>query len=222
VFKNAASVYYQCLSQLCIGPGPHNIVPVGNACLLSQQFAITAHHCVSPGPKPGLKMMAFSGEAVYECVPFLPFPEHDLCVVELTRELGRCGEGRPLSFPTWLGGPISLGSTVGYLGRFCVKRDQDEIVGSIFFSSAEVSFPTRSGFALANGFVEPGFSGSPVFLPDGALVGVIEKLLEIRCQSQFNGADLVRFPVVRPVNRVAERIAALPGVPGLWQGGTRI
>jgi hypothetical protein len=211
MFKTAAAMYWNLLCNIGGGNGPHDGKSLGFGCLLTPNHFITANHCVTEALSRYSFLVALTHKGLSKCKPVWSSEDHDLCVLLLEdildpRHVSEC----PTSFPSDFRQAVSWGSTVGYISAFSRADESGETNRYTFFSSAEISFLARGDgaakFALASGFIESGVSGSPVFLPSGAFVGVIVQSQEVPRLSHRGRIDRVRFPVFSRIWQVAEHI----------------
>jgi hypothetical protein len=103
---------------------------------------------------------------------------------------------------------IFLGSQVGFISQLKLHKTLDETSTRSHFSATFVSMllpgknATHVRFALSGTVMQKGFSGSPVFLPSGSIVGVLVESLSFRANFDDENAPIYVLPVISPVRPV--------------------
>jgi hypothetical protein len=102
--------------------------------------------------------------------------------------------------------------SVGHLSRL---SKVNEITGnresSVFFSGGFISHLIRkpeTRWAVIGGFCEDGFSGSPVFLNDGSLLGVLVETIQTGSETDHPIPQMYMFPVISALAPFRDQILA--------------
>ena len=149
----------------------------GLSCLLSPIHVLTAAHNVRNAMEKYAWPVVSKFDGLFKCESLWASEEWDIAILQATDLISPANHETPDRYPVISYQPIKLGMTVGYLSwlhkNFVSRRSMVK-----YFSSAHVAFrgeseEGHSRWDLSSGFVEPGFSGTPVFLPDASLVGIV-------------------------------------------------
>src|SRR5690349_19281055 len=107
---------------------------------------------------------------------------------------------------------MHLGREVGVFSRLSLADEEGARDSLSLFTSGRVSsfhFPTDDNqklmYGLANTVVQPGFSGSAVFLADGFIVGVLVQTLSFPTDLEHLSLGRYVLPLVSPLLRNARR-----------------
>jgi hypothetical protein len=178
MFQAACAIYEPCLVQVGGPTSGGGATLHGTGCLLSPVHFITALHVVKDATARygGIAVAKYDG--LYKAKLLASCPKCDVAVLEAIDKLDTSSLKKPGTWPAFKENhAFARGMTVGYMS-FLRKADAAGKPSTFtFFSAAHVSFLGRDEhnnprWVLSGGFSESGFSGSPVFLPDGTLVGV--------------------------------------------------
>lgn len=178
MFQEACAVYRECLCSVGGGGPTNNPRIFGYSCLLSPQHVLTCRHIVANLMKRFEWLVAFKREGIFKCEVIFDDRQTDLAVLVTTEQITE-GQGKPCAnYPLLARQSLTQGMTVGYLTRLWKQDHKGEQGVYNYFSSAHTSylFDTEHGttvWVLSGGLIESGFSGSPVFLPDGSLIGKV-------------------------------------------------
>jgi len=212
MFQKATRMYSNLLCNMGGGDSPQQAKLGGYGCLLTPDHVITANHCLTAALREHSFPVALTGNALRKAMLIWRSEEYDVCVLHLQEVLHSFPAlNNPQVYPTDFERPAELGNIVGYLSAFHRADESGEENRYTFFSCAPISFLASRGchgprFALASGFIESGVSGSPVFLPCGAFVGVVVQSQEIPITCHDSTVQRVRFPVFSAIRPVAADI----------------
>ena len=172
----------------------------GRGCLIGPAHVLTALHVVelirrnykslAVGKHDGL----FSADIVYSD------SSSDIAVLKVGELVEPLNQEPPALYPTISERVPEIGMAVGHLS---ILNKQYEGTGKrfagMFFSAGHVAFMLRVPelrWAIVGGFCESGFSGSPAFLPDGSLIGVIVETTQTMADSAQAVPQAFTFPVI--------------------------
>lgn len=166
---------------------------LGTGFHVSPTIVITANHFF---PAQGGSPTILNDSGVFQCSFHHQSPDRDIAILSVGGQISP--QGDPQSHPMTLTCVASFpqqGMTVGYMS-ILRKHDQGrDRRYNVFFDGAfthEIgNGPQHSQWVINNGLMEEGFSGSPVFLPTGEIVGVIVRATQVM--------TFVNDPVLQPV-----------------------
>ncbi len=215
MFENACTFYTRSLCQV---GGEHVVVAAmrGMGCLLSATHILTAHH-------NHLKLVEEYGhssvlkyDGIFRCELEEAYPNHDVCLLRAT-DLIEAHElwPAPPKYPEILAARPNLGSKVGFLS-YLHRTDPDGGGPHMYthFAGAHLAFRLVERphpvywWALSASLCDPGFSGSPSFLQNNGLVGLIVQAREvISAPSGFESIPL-HLPVMADITGLKAAIKA--------------
>ena len=221
MFRDAVSLYWDCLCSVGSGggPGDREAKSCGLGCCLSPTLAITAHHVVEEALAEGGWVVILRGDGLFKTEFAFASREADIAVLKLTEKTRSLSGTAPGRYPTQFATNVTVGYTVGYLWRMHRTDSNGKQQLHTAFSAAEVSFISRDpdrgpGFALRAGLIADGCSGAPGFLAGGALAGVLVRPLELPSAGpstvlRTGGTGLPRFPVLKPITSVSQKLVEM-------------
>lgn len=201
---------------------PKSRHPIGQVFLVSPRVVVTAAHVVEKGGngalRVGLRDGVWSTElAIYDL-------DADVAVAVLSQRLEEMSlnVGAPTSFPAVSDSPLCFGDSVallGYLRRKDVETEKP--VSQVIVTSGILSHWRKAGeqsvhWAVHGAFAEPGFSGGPVFTPDGRFVGVTSGNDLMYSQTALNAP--MEFPLFAPLLPHREKIMEVVAASGQGAG----
>jgi hypothetical protein len=153
-----------------------NIAVLGAGCLLTADRLITAQHLVLETQAAGGSLRVIKVDGSFECRVIWQNAASDLAILRTTRCLQPSTQSLPAAYPHIASALPQQGMLLGYMAT--LKRTGGAVTNNKYFASGFVSFlnyhrDKAIRYVLASGFIEAGFSGGPVFLPDRSLVGVL-------------------------------------------------
>jgi Trypsin-like peptidase domain len=219
MFTSSAAHFFDCTCS--VGGGRYGKPAVGRmhgmGCLLDKSHVLTAAHCWT-GVQDEYEWPAVATlDGLYRCDVAFYSEESDILLLRLLE--------RVLKSPTSLEQPeryaqlgddqIFLGSQVGFISRLTLHKTFDETSTRSHFSAAFVSMlvpgknATQVRFALSGTVMQKGFSGSPVFLPSGSIVGILVESLSFRANVDDENAPIYVLPVISPVRSVIHALRSV-------------
>lgn len=212
MFDDACAMHWD--AQCIVGGGGAAVAPkiFGMGCLITPEIGITASHVYRSieanfsFPVVGRFDGWFRSEILFDS------PQHDVMILRTIEKIkDRPGQPRPTRFPGLLRTPMRLGSVVGYLARLRMPNSQGGETGHTYFAhgSASSLLPADGNtirVLITGGVVQKGFSGGPVFLPDGELVGVIVEALRFPIDPAAPLLTVHNFPIATPLAPVQREI----------------
>ena len=207
MFKEAAPVYFNALADFYALKPNGRVAPLGLGCALSGRHVLTAQHVLDQLPG-GLKPVVAHKGRMAAFTTVISSPKHDLALVEMGEiiEQKKVDPAGPVTAKLSRETPL-WGMSVGYFGRVRRSTPENQQNVNTCFMKAHLSFPVRDeagSWALTPSFLESGFGGGPVFLPDGRLIGVITMLREL--QGNTAGGSQVMLPIMSPVGSIVNAI----------------
>lgn len=176
MFQNAARQYWRLKAQVGDEAGIK-----GMGCRIAPTFVLTAMHVVQ-GVKSG---KAILDDGLWRWSLNRTWPQRDLALLELvdcTKPI--CGaDPAATTFPSIADAQPFLGQSLGYLAHLSLRDEYGERSSHTYFGHGHVAF-FKTGdageilFALGGGAIQRGFSGGPVFEPNGRIVGVLVQSLQ--------------------------------------------
>lgn len=178
MFQKACSVIEPCLVQVggATPDGGANLH--GTGCLLSALHVLTACHVVQEAKAKYGTIAISKYDGLFKAEVMASSSKADIAVLQTTDKLQDASLPKPTAWPDFQEDfKPRRGMSLGYLS-FLRKNDPGGIPRTcVFFSGGHVAYLARDKqdnprWTLDHGFSESGFSGSPVFTPDGTIVGV--------------------------------------------------
>jgi hypothetical protein len=178
MFQSACALYRECLCSFGAGGPKQKPRIFSYSCLVSPKHVLTCRHVVAGLSERFPWLVTFRRDGIFRCEEIFDDVQTDVAVLGIGQQLSASESAPCSSFPLLSQQPIGQGMTVGYLTRLWKKDFAGEQGVYTYFSSAHTSYryDTEHGtsvWVLSGGLIESGFSGSPVFLPDGSLIGKI-------------------------------------------------
>jgi len=176
MFDGACALYTPCLCQI-YGVLPNDqIAVIGSGCLLGPDRLITARHVVVDTQTAGASLRVSKVDGSFEATVNWNDTKSDIAVLRTTKCLQPISQPLPTSYPQIANVLPAQGMLLGYMAT--LRRTGGAIKYNKYFASGFVSFLNYHAdrairYVLASGFIEGGFSGGPVFLPDNSLIGVL-------------------------------------------------
>ena len=170
----------------------------GLGCAMSPRHVLTAAHVAQQGLQACGQASALVGMRLHRCEVVYRSDKLDLAVLQLGKVVFEHKDHWvPDAFPKAASQRPGFGMSVGYMG---VLRRAGDSYSS--FSPASLSFFMRDGsgnWALSGGFIESGFSGGPVFLPDGSVIGLMIQSMQFTGGADNQVPHLHTVPVMSPL-----------------------
>jgi S1-C subfamily serine protease len=176
MFDGACALYTPCLCQI-FGVLPNDqIAVIGSGCLLGPDRLITARHVVEDTQSAGGSLRVWKTDGSFEAKVIWNDMSSDLAILRTTKCLQPSGQAQPTTYPQIASVLLAQGMLLGYMAT--LRRTGGAVKNNRYFASGFVSFLNHHTdkavrYVLASGFIEGGFSGGPVFLPDNSLIGVL-------------------------------------------------
>ena len=205
LFTEAYAVYRKLLCQ--IGGGSPTIEGrlFGSGCLISNHHILTARHVVNTLPDFTEWPVVLKYDGLFQCDILFESSEHDLMILEANRRIATSSQPAPTEFPEFVVGHPKFGSSVGHIARLKSTTEDGRTNSHTYFSPSTVSMyaPSRPDeatmYVLANGIVQPGFSGCPVFGADRTLHGILVQCYQFPIHSENQITQIHSLPIMSPV-----------------------
>ena len=209
MFQHACQLYWPCLCTVGGGDSPVEAKLYAKGCMISSTLATTAHHVVDTMARRYSWPVVVKHDGLHRCEIAQSWPEADIAVLRTVERLEAAELSPPSTYPSEYGPTPTFGMSVGYFGTLVRRDGAGGDASATYFADASVCGLVRSSgevarWMLSRGFAEGGFSGSPVFRPDGAFTGIV---IQSQCwvSETPEGAP---YPVVVPVMSPLHPIAA--------------
>jgi hypothetical protein len=184
----------------------------GIGCTLDAKHVLTANHIWAEINHRYEWPTVLRRDGGFRCEVAFKSPQHDIMILRATEQMSDGVSDSIVTYPTFAREPISLGSSVGFMSRLRLHRTIDDVASYTHFAFGTVAMnmPSEDGhapqFALSSTVSQQGFSGSPVFRPDGSIVGVLTGGLSFCADFQDDSAPIHRLPLVSPVYSVLQQL----------------
>ncbi len=179
MFRSAVAVYQDLFCSFGGGSAETDARIHAMSCLVSPRHVITVAHVLRDIAKTYSWPVVSKFDGLFRCETAFISDEDDIAVMQTTDLIAphQYQLRPPQAYPEVSPKDVAWGMRVGYLSRLR-KPESSGRNDSMYFSSADVAYRGESEegharWVFSSGFSEPGFSGSPVFLADGSLVGVL-------------------------------------------------
>ena len=216
MFSKSAGLFFNC--QCSVGGGcsdsPRSARIFGIGCLLDENHVLSAAHCWT-GIEARFEWPAvMTLHGLFRCELAFCSEESDIMLLRMVEHIQKPPGDfeQPKQYAALSDEHVFLGSQVGTISQLNLLDRQGETSTRTHFSAGFVSMwllenrPPR--FALSGTVIQKGFSGSPVFLPSGLVVGVLVESLSFRANFLDPQAPIYVLPVISPIHPI---IASLRG-----------
>jgi len=184
-------------------------------CLLDRNHVLTAAHCWTGVQDKYEWPAVLTSDGFFRCEVAFYSEDLDILLLRLLELVQPSPRSLALkqseSYAQLGNDEIFLGSQVGFISRLRLYT-LDDTSAHTHFSAAFVSMmlpgSARRGlryhprFALSGTVIQDGFSGSPVFLPSGSIVGVLVQSISFRANVDDENAPIYVLPVISPIRPV--------------------
>jgi hypothetical protein len=204
MFSDAAELHLNCLARIGQQLDARTFTPSGCGCALDAAHTLTAWHVVSPTIAAGEQIIVYRRDGVYAACPIWSDDREDLCVLRSTGTI-RSDENRVESYPALARALPFVGTPVGTVSLLRLPEEFQGYAVHQFFSAGHIAaiFPAHDAeslrLALTPLLVQRGFSGSPVFLQDGSIAGIVTGFLTFRIEPSEPRYHFT--PLVVPIGR---------------------
>ena len=204
MFQEACRLYHLCNCAVGGGPASDRRGRIfGRGCLVSPTHVITATHVVKPLARQTFTRRdgLFGAEIVFAD------EQYDVALLRATERI-ETWDNEPVSqFPPLCDRLPEIGMLVGYMGTLHkTNAVTGKSRGYTYFAANYVSFRNDSSWILGGGFGESGFSGSPVFLPNGNLIGVMTGSMTFSADLDNDPGIPQHFPSIAPIKPFVQQI----------------
>lgn len=180
-----------------------------NGCCLTDQFVLTAlhNHAMALRKYGGTEVMTYRG--VFRAELAASAPEHDVAVLALGEQIKSSDRPAPERFPRIDEKPLEHGASVGYITRLARNFTGDRLETAWLLQTGHVAmrFPDNPRhWGLTTSFTEGGFSGAPAFSPEGDLLGVLVRVVQIG-SAELPVAKTHEFTVIAQLHDLAGQLA---------------
>jgi len=179
----------------------------GCGCLLHPRYVLTAAHIWNGVRETHHWPIVTRPTGAFRCEVVQEWKEWDIMVLRLLQKLPRFPEEETVlqRYASLSDSRVFLGSHVGVISRLTLFDEFLSRDSKAHFSAGYVSmlWPAKDGqlemHALSNIVVQRGFSGSPVFLPDGSIVGVLVQTISFPIDFEEPDGSRYVLPIMSPV-----------------------
>jgi hypothetical protein len=218
MFQEAAAKHLKSYCQVGGGSGPDtkDIKFHGVGSALNANHIITARHVWTTIKDHYEFPVVFTKTEMIRCGVAFESAEYDILILRRVDVLIKLPVDSEEQYVALSAMPLELGASVGFISDLKLPQPLRDCPIHAHFSSATVSMifpPTKLSegllFALSGTVIQPGFSGSAVFRPDGSIVGVLVKTLSFRADFENLRAPIYVLPVVSPIWPLNKQINAV-------------
>jgi Trypsin-like peptidase domain len=216
MFEKAAALHHK--AHCCVGgandrTGDGSVHGIG--CFIRPSYILTAAHVLrAVGDRYDWPLVT-TATGGFKCEFRKTWPAWDIAVLKVVARIP--DDSVPAELDTTFA-PLSevnvyLGSAVGVFSRLRLYDEFGDHDSKAHFSCGYVSmwmFPEDSSgtynLALSNIVIQAGFSGSPVFLPDGSVVGVIVRMLSFPANFEDPSEGRYHLPIMAPLSKIRAEV----------------
>ncbi len=184
MFQMACQTIQSCLCRYW-GIVDDKIRVIGSGCLLASDLVLMARHLVIDTQTQGGEPTIFKRDGVFQCRIEWDNANSDLVLLRTVNCTKQSSQPPPTQFPV-IGSVLpNQGMLLGYMA--CLRREGAHLINLPYFSSGHVSFIKHSDheamrYVFSGGIIEGGFSGGPVFQPNGSIIGVLVSAFQTQTQ----------------------------------------
>jgi hypothetical protein len=196
-------------------------VCVGMGCFLSKDIVLSAAHVWGGVRHRYDSPCVTHSTGGFRCQVLREWSDWDVIVLRTVERIAGPQVPKTLgsvtnSHPTLSQDRMYLGREVGMISMLSWIDEEGSRDSRSLFTSGRVSsfhFPTSEDqklkYGLANTVVQRGFSGSAVFLPDGAVVGVLVQFMSFPVDRENISWGRYLLPLVSPLHEIRDEIVGL-------------
>jgi hypothetical protein len=187
----------------------------GMGCVLDSSHVLTARHVWTQIEKNYSWPVVLKFDGLFRCEIALESVAHDIMVLRTAAKLEAVQMETPTTFPSLSSSLLFIGASVGFISALRLHESFQKSTRHTYFGSGSVAFlvcPTddlAATYALSGCVVQKGMSGSPVFRPDGSLVGVFIETLSFATDILDPASPMYLLPVVSPIRPLLSQIQTL-------------
>lgn len=186
----------------------------GMGCVLDDFHILTARHCWTGISDKWDWPVALAFGTLFRCTIAAEFPDDDIAVLRISEQIDNRPAQRPNSYPSLSRKPISWGTSLGFMSRLRLPKENGNMTSYAYLAAGVVSILLPNGtdahrFALTNALVQKGFSGSAAFRPDGSIVGVIVECFTFFIDPENQLIPPHQLPVVSPISHLIGQLDAV-------------
>jgi hypothetical protein len=200
MFEEAARKHSQWICSVGGGSPAVQGMLHGMGCVLDDYHVLTATHCWSEISNKYDWPVVARHDGLFRCEVVFKATEADILVLRSVEKIVDCRLYNFNEYPLLTTTPAFLGSLVGFMSR--LKLDDSS---PTFFAMGVISMflPYKDSewknFAISNTIMQHGFSGSPVFRPDGSIVGVLTQTINFITNKTNPDEPWDSLPIVAPI-----------------------
>jgi hypothetical protein len=208
MFQEACKQYHNVLATIYESvENPDRGIRSGQGFSASPIHVITSDHVVRPILDSGSSPIVVRNDGVFSCSLRFTEPATDVAVLKFEKRLKTFEASSPTNFPKWPGTVIKQGMSLGYLTLLWRDAPGRGMQPSPYFVSAHASYLTLNDagkivWVLDGGFCELGFSGSPVFIPTGEIMGLVNGVIAAKSIIPAGRGLSFNFPIVSSIHKI--------------------
>jgi hypothetical protein len=216
MFRQAVKTHWHCACFVGVS-NDHNkaAMQYGNGCALDDRHTLTALHCMVHAQKVGSCPVVWRSEGNFRGEIVFESPELDIAIIRSGDPIVKKAGGELATYPAIESQSPELGDLVGFISQLRDHAGEAPALVQTHLGSGFISMflPPQNGmaerFSVSTGFIQAGFSGSAVFLPNGNIVGVLVECRSFPLRAGEPGSTQFLLPVVAPILPVAKAISTV-------------
>lgn len=201
MFQDAAKLYWK--ARCFVGGGSPSIPGKihGGGCQIADDLVVSALHVWTEISHQYDYPVAGISSGLHRCEIIFQSDSHDVMLLRAVEKINDNSLYDSVEYPKFCNDYPTVGMSVGFVSRLELYETIDNRRGHTFLGNGEVCMNIKSlddevhNFAISATVMQKGFSGSPVFRPDGTLIGVLIQTVRFRAEIEDLSAPVYQLPV---------------------------